>query len=99
MVALASGVIMAIGAIVQGSFRLAIAAIVNSDLPPEERLPLWRFDPAMVVLLWGSAGLVATMCLSAFTVSLLPRVFGGVGAVLIAASGILVARSEPREST
>ncbi len=85
-VAFASGVIMAIGAIVQGSFRMGIAAIVSSDLPPDEMLPLWKFEGAIAILAWGAVGLVATMCVSAFTVGLVPRLLAGVGAVLVTAT-------------
>lgn len=86
-VALASGVIMSIGAIAQGSFRLAISAIVDSGVAPDEMLPLWELDTVSAVLVWGSAGLVATMCFSALSFGgVLPRPLTLVGVVLVVAS-------------
>lgn len=84
LVAFGSGIIMAAGAIVQGSFRLAINAMVDSGSPPDGMLPLWELDTVIAILVWGSAGLVATMCISTFTNGLLPKPLAGVGAVLVA---------------
>ena len=86
LVAFGSGMIMAAGAIVQGSFRLAIDAIVDSGVPPVEMLPIWELDTVIAVLVWGGAGLVASMCMSAFTVGLLPKPLAGVGVVLVLAT-------------
>jgi hypothetical protein len=88
-VAFASGVIMAIGAIVQGTLRLAIASIVSSDLPHDEMLHLWKFEGVIAILAWGAVGLVAIMCVSAFAVRLIPRLLAGVGAVLVTATIVL----------
>jgi len=83
-VAFGSGLIMAIGAIVLGSFRLAIASIVDSGKAPDEMLPLWELDTVIAVLVWGSVGVVTTMCIAAFTANFIPKVLGGVGALLVA---------------
>ena len=77
---------MAAGAIVQGSFRLAINAIVDSDVPPVEMLPIWELDTVIAVLVWGGAGLVATMWISAFAFGLLPKPLAGVGVVVVVAT-------------
>ena len=74
---------MAIGAIIQGSFRLALRAIVDSDVPPDEMLPLWQLDTVIAILVWGAAGLVTAMCVAIFAVGLLPQLFAWVGAVLV----------------
>jgi hypothetical protein len=82
--AFGSGVVMAVGAIIQGSFRLALRAIVDSEVPPDEMLPLWELDTVIAVLVWGAAGLVTAMCIAILAVGLLPRPFAWVGAVLVA---------------
>ena len=86
LVAFGSGMIMAVGAIVQGSFRLAIDAIVDSGGPPDEMLSIWELDTVIAVLVWGGVGLVATMCISAFAIGLLPKPMAGVGVVLVVAT-------------
>lgn len=86
MVAFGSGMIMAAGAIVQGSFRLAVDAIVDSGGPPDEMLSIWELDTVIAVLVWGGVGLVATMCISAFAIGLLPKPMAGVGVVLVVAT-------------
>lgn len=82
--AFGSGVVMAIGAIIQGSFRLALRAIVESDVPPDEMLPLWQLDTVSAPLVWGATGLVAAMCVAIIAVGLLPQPFAWIGAVLVA---------------
>jgi len=72
-VAFGFGLVMVTGAIVQGTFRLAVNAIVDSGVPPDEMLPLWELDTVMAILVWGAVGLVATMCISAFAFGLLPN--------------------------
>ena len=89
-VVLGSTVVMAIGAIVHGSLRLAVAAIVSTNAPPVEMLQLWRFDRTTDVLFWGGLALVATMCTAAFTVRLLPRALAAVGVVLVVANIIMM---------
>lgn len=89
-VVLASTVVMAIGAIVHGSLRLAVAAIVSTNTPPDEMLQLWRFDRTTDVLFWGSLVLVSSMCTAAFSVRLLPRALAAVGVVLVVANMILM---------
>ncbi|MDH4280194.1 MAG: hypothetical protein OEW83_19160 [Acidimicrobiia bacterium] len=86
LVAFGSGMIMAAGAIVQGSFRLEIDAIVDSGIQPDGMLPIWELGTVIDILVWGSAGLVATMCISAFTNGLLPKPLAAVGALLVAAT-------------
>ena len=83
-VAFGSGLIMATGAIVLGSFQMSVAAIVGSGGPPDEMFPLWELDSVIAILAWGAVGLVATMCLAAFTINLLPKLLAAIGAVLVA---------------
>ncbi|HSG79912.1 MAG TPA: hypothetical protein VLD62_10060, partial [Acidimicrobiia bacterium] len=89
-VVLASTVVTAIGAIVQGSLRIAVAAIVSTNAPPDEMVQLWRFDRTTDVLFWGCLALVVTMCTAAYTVRLLPRALAAVGLVLVLANIILM---------
>lgn len=89
-VVLGSTVVMAIGAIVHGSLRLAVAAIVSTNAPPSQMVQLWRFDRTTDVLFWGGLALVATMCTAAFTVRLLPKALAAVGVVLVVANIIMM---------
>lgn len=71
--------------------------------------PLWELDSVIAILTWGAVGLVATMCLAAFTINLLPKLLAGTVALsptdhggvnlslllwLMAASIVLLARKE-----
>lgn len=88
--ALAFGTVMTVGALVQGSFRLEVAAIVTSGVSPDAMLPLWTLERTADVLFIGAAGLVATLSIGAFALGLLPRSLGYLGAGLVTTTIILV---------
>lgn len=88
--AFASAILMTLGGIVQGSFRIALAAIVNSNVPADEMLQIWRFDRTTDILIWGAVALVGTMCISSFAVDLFARLLGGAGLTLVAATVVLM---------
>jgi hypothetical protein len=85
LVGYACGIVMTVGALAHGSFRLATTTVQDPQVLAEAMRPLALLKEHVTdVLVWGAMGLVVTMSLASFLVRLLPRTMAWVGATLAA---------------
>jgi len=83
LAAYAFGIVMTVGALAHGSFRLATTTVRDPRVLAEAMRPLALLKEHLAdVLGWGAIGLVVTMSLGSFLVRLLPRTMAWVGATL-----------------
>jgi hypothetical protein len=91
LIAYAFGLVMTIGALVLGSFRIATSAAIDPNLLVDAILPLSILKEHVAdLLLLGALGLVATMSASSVLLGLLPKRFAWVGVALVAAAVALI---------
>jgi hypothetical protein len=85
--AFGSGVLIAAGGLIHGSFRLAMTTVKDAGTLGEAMRPLAILGSHSTdALFWGIVGLVVAMSIAAFTVRLLPRAMAVMGLVLSAAT-------------
>ena len=87
LAAYAFGVVMTVGALAHGSFRLATTTVSDPRVLAEAMRALAMImEHVTDILMWGAIGLVGTMSLSSFLVGLLPRMMAWIGVVLSASA-------------
>ena len=91
LVAYGFGLVMVIGALVLGSFRMATSAPIDPNLLADAVLPLSMLKEHISDLLFlGALGVAATMGTSSLAVRLLPKAFAWVGFGLVVANVALI---------
>jgi hypothetical protein len=91
LVAFAFGIIMAIGGVVHGSFRMATSESIHPNLLEDAILPLSILkEHVSDLFMLGAVGLVTTMSVASLSVGLLPRAYGWIGLALVVATVALI---------
>jgi hypothetical protein len=82
-----AGLVMAMGALAHGSFRLSMASVHDRGVLSEAMRPLALVGAHVSdALFWGMIGLVVAISIGAFAAQLLPRAMAVVGVVLSVAA-------------
>jgi hypothetical protein len=91
LVAYTFGVVVTIGALVHGSFRMATSVVTEPNRLVDAILPLSILKEHITdLMMLGIIGLVVVMSISGFAVNLLPRVFAGIGIGLVVTTIALI---------
>jgi hypothetical protein len=91
LIAYAFGIVMVIGVLVHGSYRMAISAPIEPNLLTDAVLPLSILkDHIIALFMFGAIGVAATMSIGSLIMRFLPKPFAWVGVVLVVATLALI---------
>lgn len=91
LMAYAFGLVVTIGALVHGSFRMATSVVTEPNMLVDAILPLSILKEHITdLMMLGIVGLAVVMGISSFMVNLLPRVFAGIGIFLVVMTVALI---------